>query len=118
MANSWDFSAFVRTFALYLDERLEYKMMNKRGRRISFGYEEEFYAKDNRDRYMLTYKDIDRDRERDKEEDRDKNRSESMGESPLHEKRTEASFSKMQHLQLLLERFLACRPTGNTPSGI
>ncbi|KAI9120359.1 hypothetical protein K1719_007392 [Acacia pycnantha] len=114
MANSWDFSAFVRTFALYLDERLEYKMMTKRGRRISFGYEEEFYAKDNRDRYTLTYKDIDTDRERDKEEDkdRDKNRSESIGGSPLHEKRTEALFSKMQHLQLLLERFLACRPPG------
>ncbi|KAE8698522.1 hypothetical protein F3Y22_tig00110597pilonHSYRG00343 [Hibiscus syriacus] len=28
---SWDFSAFVRTYALYLDERLEYKIQDRRG---------------------------------------------------------------------------------------
>ncbi|XP_054803931.1 putative clathrin assembly protein At1g03050 [Prosopis cineraria] len=103
-ANSWDFSAFVRMYALYLDERLEYKMQNKRGRRSSFGYEDEDEdVRDNRDRYIVTYRD----------RDIEKNRSESLGRStPLQEMRTEAMFSKMQHLQLLLERFLACRPTG------
>ncbi|XP_028791236.1 putative clathrin assembly protein At1g03050 [Neltuma alba] len=93
-ANSWDFSAFVRMYALYLDERLEYKMQNKRGRRSS-----------DRDR--------DGDGDRDRDRDREKNRSESLGRStPLHDLRTEALFSKMQHLQILLERFLACRPSG------
>lgn len=120
MENSWDFSAFVRTYALYLDERLEYKMLNKRGKRSTFGYGDEEDAKDNRVRYIVTYRG--RDREGDKDGDkgmRGHKKSESMGKStPLHEMRTETLFSKMQHLQLLLERFLACRPTGNTPSGI
>ncbi|KAF7803687.1 putative clathrin assembly protein [Senna tora] len=56
-SNAWEFSAFVRTYALYLDERLEYNMQ-------------------------------------------------------MREMRIDVLFAKMQHLQLLLERFLACRPTG------
>ncbi|KAL8166692.1 hypothetical protein V2J09_008191 [Rumex salicifolius] len=29
-SNTWDYSAFVRTYALYLDERLEYRMQERR----------------------------------------------------------------------------------------
>ncbi|KAJ1434959.1 Phosphoinositide-binding clathrin adaptor, domain 2 [Sesbania bispinosa] len=67
-SGSWDFSAFVRTYALYLDERLEYKMQSRRGKRSV--------------------------------------------STPVRDMKLEQIFSKMQHLQLLLERFLACRPTG------
>ncbi|KAE9603251.1 hypothetical protein Lal_00008164 [Lupinus albus] len=103
-SNSWDFSAFVRTYALYLDERLEYRMQNRRGRCSGFGLDdnEEEPRKGERDRY--------RERELDKYTEREKDRE--IKATPLPEMKNEQLFSKMQHLQLLLERFLACRPTG------
>ena len=96
-SDSWDFSAFVRTYALYLDERLEYKMQSRRGMRSMYGLDED-----------------EEEREREKEiysREREKNR-EILKVTPLCEMKTEELFSKMQHLQLLVERFLACRPTG------
>ena len=39
-SNSWDYSAFVRTYALYLDEQLEYRMQCLKGKRGTY-YEEE-----------------------------------------------------------------------------
>ncbi|KAJ0011159.1 hypothetical protein Pint_32893 [Pistacia integerrima] len=40
-SNSWDFSAFVRTYALYLDELLEFRMQGRRGKRSMFGIDED-----------------------------------------------------------------------------
>jgi hypothetical protein len=94
-SGSWDFSAFVRTYSLYLDERLEYKMQSRRGKRSMFGYDEDG-----------------EEREREREKERDKDREIVVRSTPVREMKLEQIFSKMQHLQLLLERFLACRPTG------
>ncbi|XP_042494013.1 putative clathrin assembly protein At4g02650 [Macadamia integrifolia] len=82
--NSWDFSAFVRTYSLYLDERLEYRMHGRRGRRNGIGYEDD-------------------------EED---SGQPPMKSTPVREQKTERIFTRAQHLQQILERFLACRPTG------
>ncbi|KAK4254318.1 hypothetical protein QN277_009718 [Acacia crassicarpa] len=87
-SNSWDFSAYVRTYALYLDERLEYRMQNRRGKKSTFGNDDE------------------------DDENKDKDKEPVMRSTPVRDLTTEQIFSKMQHLQLLLERFLACRPTG------
>ncbi|XP_027346686.1 putative clathrin assembly protein At1g03050 [Abrus precatorius] len=103
-SNSWDLSAFVRTYALYLDERLEYRMQSKRGKRSRFAYDEDEDEPIERDRY--------RDKDRERERERDKDREIAVKSIPISEMTTEQLFSKMQHLQLLLERFLACRPTG------
>ena len=84
-SNCWDYSAFVRTYALYLDERLEYKMQGRRGKRSMYGYDDE-------------------------EEENDK--AIVARSTPVREMKTERVFSRLQHLQQLLERFLACRPTG------
>ncbi|XP_058745253.1 putative clathrin assembly protein At4g02650 [Vicia villosa] len=92
-SNSWDYSSFVRTYALYLDERLEYKMQHRRGRSGRFSYDED-------------------EEDQSKEKERDKNGEIVVTSMPLCEMKTEQLFSKMQHLQLLLERFMACRPTG------
>ncbi|KAL9329131.1 hypothetical protein ACSQ67_004134 [Phaseolus vulgaris] len=97
--NSWEFSAFVRTYALYLDERLEYKMQNKRGKRSRFACDDE---------EEIMEKEIERGRHiRERERDR-----EMVTATPISEMKTSIVFSKMQHLQLVLERFIACRPTG------
>ncbi|XVE49594.1 hypothetical protein DITRI_Ditri01bG0094500 [Diplodiscus trichospermus] len=86
-SNSWDYSAFVRTYALYLDERLEYKMQGRRGKRSIYGYDEE------------------------DEEENDK--AIVARSTPIREMKTEHLFSRLQHLQQLLDRFLSCRPTGS-----
>ncbi|KAJ6742478.1 CLATHRIN ASSEMBLY PROTEIN [Salix viminalis] len=83
-SDSWDYSAFVRTFALYLDERLEFRMQGRRGKRSAFGMEE----------------------------DEEEAGQASVRSTPVRDMKIEHVFSRIQHLQQLLERFLACRPTG------
>jgi hypothetical protein len=83
-SNSWDYSAFVRTLALYLDERLEFRMQGRRGKRSAFGIEE----------------------------DEEEAGQASVKSTPVRDMKIDHIFSRIQHLQQLLERFLACRPTG------
>ncbi|KAI8554956.1 hypothetical protein RHMOL_Rhmol05G0136400 [Rhododendron molle] len=40
-SDSWDYSAFVRTYALYLDEQLEFRMQGRRGKRGVLEYDED-----------------------------------------------------------------------------
>ncbi|XP_045789980.1 putative clathrin assembly protein At1g03050 [Trifolium pratense] len=100
---TWDLSAFVRTYALYLDERLEYRMQHKRGRRSRFSFDE-----DDEEQSRV--------RERGRYKERDKDKEVVVRSPPLSEMKTEQLFSKMQHLQVLLERFMTCRPTGSAKS--
>ncbi|KAL4556047.1 hypothetical protein LXL04_038685 [Taraxacum kok-saghyz] len=81
--NSWDFSAFVRTYSLYLDEYLEYRMQGRQEMHGSYSEEDELKP----DPVILI--------------------------SPVNEKSNDNLFSRLQHLIQLLERFLACRPTGS-----
>lgn len=89
-SNSWDYSAFVRTYALYLDERLEHKMQGRRGKRSVIGFDVEDRQEADRNQDKATVK-----------------------VTPMREMKNEQLFSKTQHLQPLLERFLACKPTGS-----
>ncbi|XP_034223756.1 putative clathrin assembly protein At1g03050 [Prunus dulcis] len=91
-SNSWDYSAFVRTYALYLDERLEFRMQSRRGKRSAFGIDEEEDPQEPPHNYA--------------------NQQSCPRATPVHEMKAEKLFSRMQHVQQLLERFLACRPTG------
>ncbi|XP_047943520.1 putative clathrin assembly protein At2g25430 [Salvia hispanica] len=113
-SNSWDHSAFVRTYALYLDQKLELmaydrKQSGKEGEITRYNYRESSS------------------RGRDYDHDHDFNepnngmrRSRSSGDvgesakdaTPLREMALEKIFGKMGHMQRLLDRFLACRPTG------
>ncbi|CAL0309524.1 unnamed protein product [Lupinus luteus] len=104
-AGSWDFSTFVRTYALYLDEKLEYRMQSRHGKRGMFGFDED---EEERERE----REIEREREREREKERDNDKEIVIRSTPVRNMKMDQIFSKMQHLQLLLERFLACRPTG------
>ncbi|KAJ8768303.1 hypothetical protein K2173_021243 [Erythroxylum novogranatense] len=95
-SDSWDFSAFVRTYALYLDERLEFRMQSRRGKRCVLGFED--------DRRSVV--------EGRGGRGQTSNHGKTKPTTPVHEMRTELVFSRMQHLLQLLERFLSCRPTG------
>ncbi|XP_057803945.1 putative clathrin assembly protein At1g03050 [Salvia miltiorrhiza] len=80
-SNSWDYSAFVRTYGLYLDEQLEFRMQGRRG--IHGGYE--CHVPDT----AIVPKN-----------------------TPLCDMKIEKIFYRINHLMQLLERFLACKPTG------
>ncbi|XP_009787969.1 putative clathrin assembly protein At1g03050 [Nicotiana sylvestris] len=85
-SNSWDCSAFVRSYALYLDEHLEFKMQNRRGKRSAFSYNDD--------------------------EEEARHNAKGVKATPLREMKNDRVFSRIHHLMQLLERFLACRPAG------
>nr|VDD53611.1 unnamed protein product [Brassica oleracea] len=92
-SNSWDYSAFVRTYALYLDERLDYRMQTRHGKRGVYcvGGDAVEDKKDNSEADLST--------------------AIVVRSQPIAEMKTEQIFTRIQHLQQLLDRFLACRPT-------
>lgn len=149
-SNSWDHSAFVRTYALYLDQKLELMAYESKQTGTGKGGEiDRFGGRDDRPNYRSPpesnrgrdhdygtrddrpgYRspgsnrgyDNDFNRYRD-EPNSGMRRSRSSGDvgesandkkdaTPLREMALEMIFRKMGHLQRLLDRFLACRPTG------
>lgn len=85
-SDSWDYSAFVRTYALYLDEQLEFRTQSrKKSKRGITAYDEE---------------------------DDEVASPSSARDTPVRDMKNEHVFSRVHHLMQLLERFLACRPTG------
>ncbi|KAK6912578.1 AP180 N-terminal homology (ANTH) domain [Dillenia turbinata] len=137
--NSWDYSAFVRTYSAYLDQRLELMLFERKqggGGGSSHGGDD----RDGRDdRWRPTPPmsrpyDYDYGGEYRGGEFRDEGgygaprRTRSFGDvsesagregrddrrdmTPLREMKPERVFGKMGHLQRLLDRFLSCRPTG------
>nr|GMC47067.1 putative clathrin assembly protein At2g25430 [Ipomoea batatas]GME18098.1 putative clathrin assembly protein At2g25430 [Ipomoea batatas] len=124
-SNSWDQSAFVRTYALYLDQRLEMILFERK--QSGTGTEIERYGPREEQRWRSP-PGSNRGYDYDYNEFRDEpgygmRRSRSSGDvressqqmkdvTPLREMNPERIFGKMSHLQRLLDRFLSCRPTG------
>uniref|UniRef100_A0A2P2JFV5 ENTH domain-containing protein n=1 Tax=Rhizophora mucronata TaxID=61149 RepID=A0A2P2JFV5_RHIMU len=136
-SNSWDHSAFVRTYAMYLDQRLELMLFDRKGdsgsSRGGSGYDEiERYGGrgDFRSPQPRPYEYNDYGDYRGGESGHGNyGRSRSFGDvrdtvgreggegsrravTPPREMKPERIFGKMGHLQRLLDRFLSCRPTG------
>ncbi|GAA0161077.1 vesicle coat protein [Lithospermum erythrorhizon] len=88
-SNSWDYSAFVRTYALYLDEMLDNRMQGKRGKHSSYSYRDESDEESYRSRAIV------------------------LRSTPIHEMKFDQLILKTNHLVQIIERFLACRPTGH-----
>nr|XP_018483630.1 PREDICTED: putative clathrin assembly protein At2g25430 [Raphanus sativus] len=126
-SSSWDHSAFVRTYAFYLDQRLELALFERK----SGGTGNSSYHSNNDDRYGRGGRDNDfrspPQRSYDYENAGVPKRSRSYGDmnemgggkaaataatTPLPEMTPERIFGKMGHLQRLLDRFLTLRPTG------
>jgi len=85
-SNSWDYSAFIRTYALYLDEMLEFRMQGRRRKHNSCAYS--------------------------CEEEEEQQQDITAWNTPVRELTFNQIMSRMHHLQQLLERFLATKPTG------
>ncbi|XP_059637909.1 probable clathrin assembly protein At4g32285 [Cornus florida] len=110
-SNSWDHSGFVRTYALYLDQKLEFLVYERKlsvddRRRYEDGYgngesrEESSYGMDRRSR---SYGDLN---ERVVEEEQ---RKES---TPIRELNSERILERLNQLLRNFNRLLACWPTG------
>ncbi|GFP83325.1 probable clathrin assembly protein at4g32285 [Phtheirospermum japonicum] len=101
-SSSWDHSAFVRTYALYLDQRLEL-----------MAYERKLGGGNNNNSSSSSYGD-DRNNYNDEPSYGRSSPNDDKKDviTPLREMKPERIFGKMGHLQRLLDRFLSCRPTG------
>ncbi|XP_008784532.2 putative clathrin assembly protein At2g25430 [Phoenix dactylifera] len=126
-SNSWDHSAFVRTYALYLDQRLECMVYEQKqhgsGKSRSYQSPRDHYRSpprhsDYREPDAYTYGSYGRSssssppgngsvgyEERQRGEER-------KPPTPLRDMKPERVLGRMHQLQQLLDRFLACRPTG------
>lgn len=133
-SSSWDQSAFVRTYSLYLDQKLElivferkqnggsgsgsgleiekfredrYRSPPNQGYNYDYNeYKDEMGYGNNGMRKSRSYGDV---RETTSSQER---KNEIVTVTPLREMKPERLFGKMSHLQRLLDRFLSCRPTG------
>ncbi|RID49079.1 hypothetical protein BRARA_I05545 [Brassica rapa] len=94
-SNSWDYSAFVRTYALYLDDRLDLRMQARHGKRGV---------------YCVGGDAVD---DKQDKPEADLSKAIVVRSQPTAEMKTEEIFTRVQHLQQLLDRFLACRPAGS-----
>ncbi|XP_042496747.1 probable clathrin assembly protein At4g32285 [Macadamia integrifolia] len=122
-SNSWDHSAFVRTYALYLDQRLECIMYEQK-QKGSVSGDDRVAPREDRFRSPPSRYDYDYGEFRDEPGYGGMRRSRSYGDvnesrreekkppTPLRDMKPERILGKMSQLQRLLDRFLACRPTG------
>ncbi|CAJ1944588.1 unnamed protein product [Sphenostylis stenocarpa] len=86
-SSSWDHAGFVRLYALYLDEKVEFVAYR---RKLRGGIESEEF--------------------REEREDESNKRSEV---TPVREMRAERVLERLKHLLRMLDRVLGCRPSGS-----
>ncbi|KAI4344156.1 hypothetical protein L6164_011420 [Bauhinia variegata] len=112
-SNSWDHAGFVRLYAIYLDEKVEFMVYEKKPRSDGGKYEERDESRrgngEFRDEFgsemgrrSRSYGDV----------------NESMGKerrsetTPVREMKPERAVDKLNNLLRILDRVLACRPSG------
>lgn len=125
-SSTWDYAAFVRAYALFLDEQLEYKMEGKKGiREFSRDLEQqEFLMGGSKGRHGSGSHNLDQQVgfEMQGKIGRHGSCSYVEGEEgstrfqnvvlPVREMNMDQLFARINHLMQLLDRFLACRPAG------
>lgn len=133
-SNSWDNSAFVRTYALYLDQKLELIVYERKhssakdAHAAGNGSELERYGSREERWRSPPHRGYDYDTYESREDSygggggmrrvrssgdvRENEKRDLMVITPLRDMKPERVFGKMAHLQRLLDRLLACRPTG------
>ncbi|WMV38907.1 hypothetical protein MTR67_032292 [Solanum verrucosum] len=92
-SSPWDFTAFIRTFALYLDERLDCFLTGKLQKRCNYNDREN-------SNYLRSCSDNSR------------SRSRNRTNEAIREMKPPMLLDKISYWQRLLERAIATRPTG------
>ncbi|KAL5769030.1 hypothetical protein ACOSQ2_015813 [Xanthoceras sorbifolium] len=107
-SNSWDYGGFVRVYAIYLDEKVEFAVYDKKMR----GGEGKFEEKDDRFRddfdggmgmRSRSYGDVG---------ESSVSREENKEATPIKKMRPERVLERLNQLLRILDRVLACRPNG------
>ena len=138
-SNSWDHSAFVRTYALYLDQRLEliiYEQKQGGGGSVDSNGGRRPYQSPRDQNWRSPHSDFGEPdsygggsygrssfssppartngdyRYEDRYKSPDQGAEERKARTPLRDMKPERVLGKMHQLQQLLDRFLSCRPTG------
>ncbi|XP_037435880.1 putative clathrin assembly protein At1g03050 [Triticum dicoccoides] len=110
--DAWDYSAFVRTYAAYLDDRLEHRIQARQGgpNRCKLLRDELYMSPGDR----LSREGVDGSKREDAAADADAAKAGAIAprETPTSEMTLEQLLAKVQQLQHLLDRFIACRPVG------
>ncbi|CAL5339432.1 unnamed protein product [Camellia sinensis] len=110
-SNSWDHSGFVRTYAMYLDQKLEFMVYDRKlsvddrqRNEAGYGYgefrDEPSYGMNRR---SSSYGDVNESVGREQRKD----------ETLIREMKPERVLERLNQLLRLLDRFLASRPTGS-----
>ncbi|KAK2645885.1 hypothetical protein Ddye_021080 [Dipteronia dyeriana] len=107
-SNSWDHGGFVRVYAMFLDEKVEFTVYDKKMRGGEWKFEEgDDRLRDDFDRVMgsrsRSYGDVG---------ESSVSREEKKEATPNREMRPERVSEKLNHLLRILDRVLACRPSG------
>lgn len=105
-SSSWDHSAFVRTYALYLDQRLECVANDREQQRSNPPYQYSDYSNPG------TYGGDSHGRNSYAHQSASQSEEKTPAATPLRHMKPERVLDRMHQLQQLLDRFLACRPTG------
>ncbi|CAH9072140.1 unnamed protein product [Cuscuta epithymum] len=112
-SNSWDQSAFVRTYALYLDQKLEMMLFERKQNGTGGAVDQGWGSPPGSNRGNdYNYSEPSAYGMRKSRSYGDVKESSAQDVTPLREMKPERIFGKMMHLQRLLDRFLSCRPTG------
>jgi hypothetical protein len=111
--NSWDHTGFVRFYAMYLDEKVEYAVFERKVREDERKFDEgddEFGRRDNRNDYehgmprrSRSYGDLNGDMVK---------REQKKEVTPIREMKPERLLGILGQQLRILDRVLACRPTG------
>jgi hypothetical protein len=107
-SNSWDHSGFVRVYATYLDEKVEFSVYEKKsgGKDArSEKRDEDGEFRDDFDRGMdkrrTSYGDLN-----------ESERRERKKSTPMREMKPEKVLDRLKQLLMIFNRILSCRPTG------
>lgn len=115
-SNSWDYSSFVRFYAVYLDEKVESVVYEKKSKGVD-EREREREDRDRSDRFKDEFDNNGMMMGRRSRSYGDVSESESVGkekrrETPMREMPPVKVLGKLNQLLRMLDRILACRPTG------
>ncbi|XP_068338380.1 putative clathrin assembly protein At2g25430 [Pyrus communis] len=112
-SGSWDHAGFVRLYAMYLEEKVEFEVYERksRGREGSGGFDQERERTNREERREFEYENYQSDRALEREK-----RRESKDSTPVMEMQPERVLGRLNDLLRVLDRILGCKPAGAAKS--
>ncbi|PQP98602.1 putative clathrin assembly protein [Prunus yedoensis var. nudiflora] len=111
-SNAWDHAGFLRFYAMYLDEKVEFEVYERKSGGTEGGIldQERDYREERKE---FDYGNDASDQSLEREQKR-----ETKSSTPIREMRPERVLGRLNDLLRVLDRILACRPAGAAKSSI